>query len=647
MKTTINAETLKKALKSAKVYATEKSPWPTCKNVKMEALNGGIILTSTDREKTVKAVIPCEVENAGSVLLSPAAVKTLEAVKSETVTIEATENTVKISSGFNVVTLAADDPGDFPTEEKTERIPLFSCTGKDFEKLVRVLPFTENENGRYALGGVLLDFQEVGACYSVATDGKRMGVQKIGAATAKNGILILFACDLKTLAKHFAKSEKITVYENAKDANIVTFADAEKEFSVRLLEGRFPEWRLGMKQLGTNAKKAFFPACELQKLTELKTFVSASDPGVFFRPLPGVNALAVTTQNRETEIYLHADFQEWEKCAINIYFLLDLVKICGKEELNLEYIDYKNGYLFTCEDFQYLVMPMNKETATQATKRLNAKIRDCRERIEGYLLRIETQEKALAEATEKNLLKEQKNAKETIRKAKDGIKSDYDDIEKAEKEIARLAAAVKKEEAEAEEDAKKAEALKKEWGESATKPEQEKAPSKTAKKTPISDASTATAPNTPTVEKAEQTQAEEQETAKEETTEKPEEKRVKIAPTGSSAPLATVPEPEPENRSAAADQNGHAAAEPVKIPTPTAAAEPEPMEEKPEPERSGAEKPFEIGTYTTKKGKAKTAIKFNITPLPEWIEALKRAFYWEYNGTWNGSPRKLPEIFKH
>lgn len=75
----------------------------------------------------------------------------------------------------------------------------------------------------------------------------------------------------------------------------------------------------------------------------------------------------------------------------------------------------------------------------------------------------------------------------------------------------------------------------------------------------------------------------------------------------------------------------------------------EPMEDpQPQPsEPSRAEKPFEIGIYTTKKGKIKTAIKFNITPRPEWIEALKKAYFWEYAGTWNGSPRKLPELFKN
>ena len=172
MKTTINAKTLKKALKTAKIYATEKAPWKACRNVKMESLNGGVILTSTDSEKTAKAVIPCDVDEPGAVLLSPAAVKTLEAVKSETVTIEATENAVKISHGFNVVSSPADDADDFPTEEKTERSPLFSCAGKDFEKLARVVPFTDTDRGRYALGGVLLDFQESGFCYSVATDRK-------------------------------------------------------------------------------------------------------------------------------------------------------------------------------------------------------------------------------------------------------------------------------------------------------------------------------------------------------------------------------------------------------------------------------------------------------------------------------------------
>ena len=227
---------------------------------------------------------------------------------------------------------------------------------------------------------------------------------------------------------------------------------------------------------------------------------------------------------------------------------------------------------------------------------------------------------------------------------------------------------------------------------------------KPSKIAPKIDATKNTAPNTPKEEKAEQTQADATETAKEEQAteqkeEKPEQAPAKITaddiekavkevfkPEDMEAAKKTIreaaeklkkeaeaaknepweaklaklvtearnPEPEPENRSAAADQNGPTAAEPVKT-----AAEPEPVkvpaavrplraiiEEEPEQEPE-QEKPFEIGTYTTKKGKVKTAIKFHVTPRPEWVEALKTAFYWEYNGTWNGSPRKLPEIFKH
>lgn len=163
---------------------------------------------------------------------------------------------------------------------------------------------------------------------------------------------------------------------------------------------------------------------------------------------------------------------------------------------------------------------------------------------------------------------------------------------------------------------------------------------KHSKIAPTLDASKQGADDTTPANEATEKQAEETEQAKEETAEKTEEKpeekpeqekeekRVKIAPTGSSAPLASVPEPEPM------EAPTQAAAEPEPAPTPT---EPEP----------NTGKGWEIGIYTTKKGKIKTSIRFFQPPTPAQIDALKTAFYWEYNGTWNGSPRKLPEIFKH
>jgi len=145
----------------------------------------------------------------------------------------------------------------------------------------------------------------------------------------------------------------------------------------------------------------------------------------------------------------------------------------------------------------------------------------------------------------------------------------------------------------------------------------------TPKKAPTLDASTPASADTTPAEKAPEKQAEgplqgELEKQGEKQEEKAPEKPEQPEPVKS-----TEKELEPEKKPSRAEQ--------------TSAAD----------EPSRAEKPFEIGTYTTKKGKVKTAVKFNVTPRPEWIEALKTAFYWEYNGTWNGSPRKLPEIFKH
>lgn len=137
-----------------------------------------------------------------------------------------------------------------------------------------------------------------------------------------------------------------------------------------------------------------------------------------------------------------------------------------------------------------------------------------------------------------------------------------------------------------------------------------------AKKAPKNDASTQAADDTTPTEKA---------------PEKPEQPEpVK----------STEKEPEPLPQSEPQSEP-----EPETAPTAAAPAPVRPLRAIIEDE--DGEKPFEIGTYTTKKGKVKTAIRFNVTPPAEWVEALKKAYFWEYEGRWCGSPRKLPEIFKH
>ena len=142
---------------------------------------------------------------------------------------------------------------------------------------------------------------------------------------------------------------------------------------------------------------------------------------------------------------------------------------------------------------------------------------------------------------------------------------------------------------------------------------------KAPKKAPTLDASTPAADDTTPAEKAPEKQEEKQ--GENQAEKSPE----KLTPAAVEKP---EPEPEPEQE-----------LEPAPAPV-------RPMRAIIEDEEA-PEKPFEVGTYTTKKGKIKTAIRFIAPPTSAQIEALKKAYYWEYNGRWCGSPRKLPELFKH
>lgn len=373
------------------------------------------------------------------------------------------------------------------------------------------------------------------------------------------------------------------------------------------LSGKFPDWKSGMGQI-KNFNRFEIAASEFCKIEPLKNGITPAEPGIVFHKIERLGAIAAAAPAEpENVVLIGADAPDFPNMKLNYNYAADFIKNLSSDWFIVEYKTGKDGVLFTAGNWKYLLMPMNTIYIPEEHTRC----------VEYLKKEVKTARAEETRAKNKHFKKgdlETSNIYVTATKRR----------ERAEKE---LEATEKMFEASREKWGKFFENIENiAWNKNGIGTTQEK-PLESLETSAAADAVTNTTP----AAKAPETQADATETAKEETTEKPEqEKRVKIAALESSAPLATVPEP--ENRSAAADQNGHAAAEPEPVETAPADAE---------------KRGWKIGTYTTKKGKIKTSIRFFQPPTSAQIEALKKAFYWEYNGTWNGSPRKLPEIFKH
>ena len=692
----LNLDDLKKAIKTAQKAVTKRDDVLNGYLVLNVSKNYGVITSSAWGIHTLVYFPVEKAERDFSAVLSSDFISAIDAEKGKKIGAILRSCPCQIDLEYNGKKLEFENPRcDHYGIHVTCGHASFTLAYSDLKKAIeRTAPCCGKDDGRYALRGILLDAHENSGIHFVSTDGCRMSVQTFEREINVNEQILISESNFRRIKNVFSGFNG-DIEINA-DSSHVFFHAPLITVICEQLQGSFPGWESTFKQIRPDFSKITVKTAYFRKIEAMKKDITKENPTVIFHKIERMDAIGAAAEEKpENAEIIGGSENDFPDIAFNFNFLLDFSKYVTDEEIQITYKDEKSGAVFACKDWKCLIMPKDK---FYSFERYSKRMKDLREELE----KRQEEEKHAREAMDAKKAEldrihaEMKTAegdawKELDKKACK-IGGDYWQLKDVHYKKSSVLDWTKT-------DIKKCETLyndlKKKYSEYFQKMESAVFVENgiiSAADAPENDETTQEAKDTTPTEKAPEKQADATETAKEEQAteqkeEKPEQAPAKITaddiekavkevfkPEDMEAAKKTIreaaeklkkeaeaaknepweaklaklvtearnPEPEPENRSAAADQNATTAAEPVKT-----AAEPEPMEEKPEPERSGAEKPFEIGTYTTKKGKIKTSIRFFQPPTPAQIDALKSAWYWEYNGTWNGSPRKLPEIFKH
>ena len=156
-----------------------RTPKEILKNVKLHVADGKATLIATDQEVGIRYDLPEVEADAGGDVLLPlqrlAAI--LREVSEDVVAIEVTDDALRVKCGHSDFRLSVSDPAEFPDVPGFADEQYFATPAAAFKQgIQRTLFAADVESTRYALGGVLLDFNEQGLTLA-ATDSRRLAVR--------------------------------------------------------------------------------------------------------------------------------------------------------------------------------------------------------------------------------------------------------------------------------------------------------------------------------------------------------------------------------------------------------------------------------------------------------------------------------------
>jgi DNA polymerase-3 subunit beta len=238
MKLTVERESLKSAMGLLAPVAKRGASLPVLSCVLLRAGRGGLVLTASNLEQTLRVRVAADVDAGGEVCVSAALLAKLAGeMDGDTVALAWDAGAGKLTvecGGFTgaLLTVNADDFVPIPAVKGVE-IPAAA-------EMFDIHPFASTDETRFVLCGVHLGATADGPLSAVATDGKRLAVARFDAPGAAVDITIpTEACRL--FARLCGGGTGATLVTDGKFARLT--APGGVEATTNLIQGNYPNWR--------------------------------------------------------------------------------------------------------------------------------------------------------------------------------------------------------------------------------------------------------------------------------------------------------------------------------------------------------------------------------------------------------------------
>ncbi len=369
MKLRCQRSTLAAALQTVSGVVPTRTPKDILKNVKLQVGQGTAVLMGTDQEVGVRCnVVEVETESVGEALLPMQRLSSiLREVTDEVIALEATEERLTFRSGHSEFQLSAADPAEFPDvpEFTDESYHAISCSSLK-QAIQRTVFAADVESTRYALGGVLVDYEADRMTFA-ATDSRRLAVVRTSATlhgnpSAEQGQSVVPSKAMSLVERNLMQDDsevRIALHDN--DA---VFQSGQTTIYCRLVQGRFPRYQDVIPQ--ESPRQIDLVVGTFHSAVRQSMIVTSDESrGVDFRFGGGMLTLeSSATDVGTSQVQLPISYDADEVViTFDPRFVADFLKVLEPaSSLTLHLTDANSAAVFRAdENYTYVVMPLARD----------------------------------------------------------------------------------------------------------------------------------------------------------------------------------------------------------------------------------------------------------------------------------------------
>lgn len=370
MKSLCNREGLLAAISMVSGVAPARSPKPILQNLKMVLDSTGTTLMATDLEVGIRYMVSgVRVDEPGAVILPTQRMQALLRLSPEIdLAVESDSEKIQVKGVKGKWSFPAEDASLFP------EVPSFSATnyhvieGADLRKLIRRTSFaTDLESTRYALGGVLVEFDEK-SISMVGTDGRRLAKMTVPAqfhgdempATGASPVIPVKA--LKLIERNLV--DDLPAHLAILDNNAAVVRTERSMIHTRLVEGRFPRYQ-DVFPSAHEARVEMKCGEFLRGVQQSMIVTSEESRGVEFRFETGQLTLITRSPDvgdSKLEMPISYEGQTIEIMFDPRYLVDALSTIDENATIWIDLVNSRKAALFHTEDnYDYVVMPLTRD----------------------------------------------------------------------------------------------------------------------------------------------------------------------------------------------------------------------------------------------------------------------------------------------
>jgi len=331
MKLTADRRHLLDRLSRAALFSPRRSSKEILTRVLVKATADDATAFATDTEVSIALGVECTVERPGNALIPPRVIALIKECTHEDVHIDATAGKVAVTCGSASLTFQVESPDEFPCPSFAIGDDVTTINAQAFSRLIdRTTYACDVDSTRFALGGVLFVVEDH-SFVAVATDGRRLSLAQSKATTL--GTLPVNCIVPQRALSAISKLSTVGDVSVWSDGNTFHLSSDGVKFSARMVEGRFPNWKVAVPDMASYFKAEVASGLLASAIKQAAIVTDAETRAVNLRFFD--NALTITANSVEigrSSVKVPIDYQDrLVEAKLDYRYCLDFLESAGDD----------------------------------------------------------------------------------------------------------------------------------------------------------------------------------------------------------------------------------------------------------------------------------------------------------------------------